>query len=139
MAVVESTIMFESWIVPFLRFIYKDKHKSSNKQIDKLFQKKIKNEETDEDMYTPVFISEIIERIVYEATGFAFHLVPEYISLKETITLRNNLVHGKKKDAVTRRQAWNAYDSVKASIILLTNIYKNGDNSTSAGGAPAER
>jgi len=122
MVIIECTIKFESWIVPFLKSVYKEKHNLSNNRIEKLFQKSYIDEKGDK-IYSPVFISDMIDKMIYEATGFPFHLKPEYTVLKETINLRNYLVHGKKKDAVTKEQADKAVFIINYCIKLITEAY----------------
>jgi len=117
MVVIESIIWLESWIVPFLKDIYKTKKQLSGKKIKRIFNKTIIDNDGKE-INIPVFINEILKEKVFEATGFPYQHTAQYYVLRTSLNLRNNLAHGLNVE-VTRDQAIQAYDMVRYTISIL--------------------
>jgi hypothetical protein len=110
LAIIESAIMFESWIQPIIRNHYLKLLGSKSKVDSKLsFRDK-------DDRKHPMPMGDILKSLVEEAFGFSFQLTEEYKGVTtNTITPRNKIVHGTGFHA-TKQTAIAAYVSARAAI-----------------------
>jgi len=110
LAIIESAIMFESWIQPIIRGYYLKLLGSKTKVDKKLSYIDI------EGKTHPTSIGDILKYFIKEAFKFDFEKTPEYIALtSKTISPRNKIVHGTPFIA-TKQTAIDAYLSAKAAI-----------------------
>ena len=112
-AIIESAILFESWLQPVIRNHFRQLL-GSNTKLDK----KLSFFDTDGKSH-PMPIGDILRLLVEEAFGFPFQESKEYTDLlAHTIKPRNNLVHGKPFMA-TKQNAEDAYASCRAAIASI--------------------
>jgi len=122
MAVIESAIWLESWIIPFLKEIYKKRGNGKDK-IERIFSQTVKDFETNSDKRVNIFISDVLKTLVHQTIKFPFQDTDEYKAVKKTLKLRNELAHGEEVE-VTREQAINAVQSVIDTIEVININYK---------------
>ena len=108
LAVVESAVLFETYLNTFLRNVYKTKG-LTEAQVEDKFHKNDKYK-------TPLFAFAIAKNLVKDATGYDFESTTEFTSwATNTKDLRNEIVHGK-KFSVTQEEANLSYESVLKAI-----------------------
>jgi hypothetical protein len=109
-AAIDSAILFEAWLVPFLKSLYAKKGLSKTT---------IKNKFKTGDLNFPMGISEICQKLVEDASGYAFQNSSFYEDLiNKTINLRNKLVHG----VLLTASKDQAYDSMNIVIAAIDEI-----------------
>ena len=102
LAIIESAVLFETWLNKFLRFVYNNN--GLNKvQIENKFLNLRRNGSS-----IPKSIDDIAKNLVFDATGYDFKHSREYNGWRvHTKGMRNSIVHGKKYK-VTQNQAQKA-------------------------------
>lgn len=104
LAVIESAVAFEAWVSRHLR---EKLLARGTLDIEKLFLDKRGN---------PCSITNIAKKLVRLVTGHDFGSTDEYAAWSSKVRdLRNDIIHGKCFD-VSREQAIQAYDAVRAAI-----------------------
>ncbi|MFC2003113.1 hypothetical protein ACFLV4_04125 [Chloroflexota bacterium] len=110
LALIESAVLFESWLTRLLRTIAQQKGMSSH-DIDALFTQKNGQ---------PKSITSIASSIVKEIKGVNFAGTSEYDKWKTCVRdPRNDVVHGKVFE-ISRDEAQAAYEAVKKAISYLS-------------------
>jgi hypothetical protein len=109
-AAIDCAVLFEAWLTPALKAIYKSQ---------KLKSADIKNKFKTGEKHEPMPLGQIIAEVIQDATGFTFQETPECEELLvHSITLRNHIVHGR-KFAVSGNEAQRSYAAIKAAIALI--------------------
>ncbi|MCC3159535.1 hypothetical protein LJ737_19995 [Hymenobacter sp. 15J16-1T3B] len=116
-AIIESAVLFESWVQPRIRYMALGVKKMSRKSFDRL----MKFKDADNNSH-PKPMSMILDSVVLELTGVEFVNTDVYKELKQNaLTPRNLIVHGSKFTA-NSIEATNAYLSVRKAIDYLDDI-----------------
>ncbi|MCA8830195.1 hypothetical protein [Hymenobacter pini] len=114
LAVVDSAVMFETWIHPKLVYHYRTERGMGKGKYDKMMS----FNDADGKRH-PLPISLILENIIPNVIGESFIDKTEAIDLKKNaIQLRNDIVHGN-THIINKQQAVNAYLSVRKAIEYL--------------------
>ena len=115
LAIIDSIVLLEAWLTPYLKEAYRQKGLSNS-----VIKEKFKTGEK----HYPMGISEICQTLIEDATGYAFQGVPQHEELvQRAINPRNKLVHGTKLVA-TGDEAYKCIHSVIAAVALINAVPK---------------
>lgn len=108
LAIVESAIMFETWLNQYIRKKYIESGLSDD-EIDDKFRRDDRNR-TPHSSYT------IATKLLHDATGYNFEATDECSEWsRHTKDVRNEIVHGKRISS-TKSEAWRSYNAALAAI-----------------------
>ena len=111
LAVIESAVLFETYLNSKMRKVYKEQGLSESDMEDKFYK--------NDGYRTPLSSYAIASSIVQDATGFDFKSTSEFQAWSvHTKDLRNDVVHGKKYK-VNQEEAVLSYNSVLNAIRLI--------------------
>ncbi len=110
LALIESAVLFESWLTGLLRDIAQQKGMTTA-EIDARFY---------QHNGQPKSITSVAKKLVKDIKGFDFANTPEYRNWETSVRdLRNDVVHGRVFD-ISQSEAQAAYEAVNKAIDLLS-------------------
>ncbi|MBC6605617.1 hypothetical protein H8B13_02170 [Hymenobacter sp. BT188] len=129
MAVINSLILFESWLTPTLQEIYELKGLDEGK-----IKRKFKTDAPKSKDRKHLGITEIAETLVLDAIRYDFKKTAEYDNLlNKSIIVRNSIIHRSKLD-VSQKDAYECIHSVMNAISAITNAIMGYKMANSLGG-----
>ena len=129
MAVINSVILFESWLTPTLQDIYALKGLDEGK-----IKRKFKTDEPKSRDRKHLGITEIAENLVMDAIRYDFKRTAEYSDLlNNAIIVRNSIIHRSKLD-VSQEHAYACIHSVMNAMAAITQALLGYKMANSLGG-----
>jgi hypothetical protein len=119
-AIVNSVILFESYLTPALQDVYRDKGLTDGQIRDKF-----KTDEPKKKDRKHLGITEISEKLILDAIKLDFKKTKQYDDLlNKAIIMRNSIIHKSKYD-VTQADAYACIHAVMNAIELISNAIVN--------------